>query len=355
MPSHTTSASASTGEPPPTNGEQQHSDPATTASLSSTSQPAAAATFTALASSAATRVMNVYNTYPVTRYEKLNKIGEGTYGTVCQTGTAHTEDGPHLSHHSLHSDHYRLVAAALACSAADRAKDKVTGEIVALKKIRMMKEKAGVSRAARLSLSLRVQPAAPQCWHRGHSFDLTVLFVAMLQFPLTSIREIKLLQALRHPHLVSLHCIAVGRRPDSIFLVFEFCTHDMGSLIDQHNALSHPHSSHAASAPPLFTEGQIKRLVLQLLSGVEYMHAHFTMHRDLKLSNLLLSASGQVKIADMGLARVFSNPLDQYTPKVVTLWYRAPELLLGSSSSYHSAIDIWSAITHSCRDSEPPA
>ena len=142
---------------------------------------------------------------------------------------------------------------------------------------------------------------------------------------------------------MNLHCIAVGRRPDSIFLVFECCSHDLGSLIDQHNALSHSHSSTAASAPPLFTEGQIKRLVLQLLSGVEYMHAHFTMHRDLKLSNLLLSASGHVKIADFGLARVFSNPLDQYTPKVVTLWYRAPELLLGSSSSYHSAIDIWSA------------
>ena len=118
----------------------------------------------------------------------------------------------------------------------------------------------------------------------------------------------------------------------------------MGSLIEQHNAMSHPLSSTtAAAAPPLFTEGQIKRMVLQLLSGVEYMHSHFTMHRDLKLSNLLLSASGVVKIADFGLARVFSNPLDQYTPKVVTLWYRAPELLLGSSSSYHSAIDIWSA------------
>ena len=224
---------------------------------------------------------------------------------------------------------------------------------MALKKIRMLKEKAGVGHTAHQPSNAATQPApAHPLLHTARDPSPVTQAsrvsdaLPAVQFPLTSIREIKLLQALRHPQLVSLHCIAVGRRPDSIFLVFEFCPHDMGSLIDQHNALSHSHSSSPAAAPPLFTEGQIKRLVLQLLSGVEYMHAHFTMHRDLKLSNLLLSASGLVKIADFGLARVFSNPLDQYTPKVVTLWYRAPELLLGSSSSYHSAIDIWSHSTH---------
>ena len=86
MPSASNSA-ASSGEPPPTNGAQQHGDSAaaSTATAPTASTSAASATFTALASTAATRVMDVYNTYPVTRYEKLNKIGEGTYGTVCQT------------------------------------------------------------------------------------------------------------------------------------------------------------------------------------------------------------------------------------------------------------------------------
>ena len=166
----------------------------------------------------------------------------------------------------------------------------------------------------------------------------------LCQFPLTSIREVKLLQALHHRHLVRLLAMAVGRRPDSIFLVFEYLPHDLASLCDRHARL--------AASTPLFTESQAKRLTLQLLSGVAYLHSHFTMHRDLKLSNLLLSAQGQVKVADFGLARVFSNPLElfSYTPKVVTLWYRAPELLLASAfpaaaaaaaASYHSAVDIW--------------
>ena len=274
--------------------------------------------------------MDVYQTRPVTRYEKINKIGEGTYGTVCQPQQPQRTLTAAPSSASDPSDPQRSTIAPL-CT--DRARDKVTGEIVALKKIRMMKEKSGV----------RTPLASPPPLHPiAAAFvpSSSALLCPSLQFPLTSIREIKLLKALRHPHLVTLHCVAVGRRPDSIFLVFDFLPHDMASLIDRHLALS----SSAQSATPFFTEGQVKRLVLQLLGATAYLHAHFVMHRDLKLSNLLLSTHGRIKVADFGLARVFSNPLDLYTPKVVTLWYRAPELLLGaqSASSYHSAIDVWS-------------
>ena len=121
-----------------------------------------------------------------------------------------------------------------------RARDKRTNEIVALKKIRMMKDKAG--------------------------------------FPLTSIREIQILKSLKHPNIVMLHDISVARRTDGVFLVFEYCEHDLAGIIDK---LNRP-----------FNEGQIKRMLLQLLSAIAYLHRNFIMHRDLKLSNLLMNNQG---------------------------------------------------------------
>jgi len=79
----------------------------------------------------------------------------------------------------------------------------------------------------------------------------------------------------------------------------------------------------------------------QLLSGVEHMHEEYVIHRDLKTSNLLLSHNGVLKIADFGLAREYGDPLKPYTPIVVTLWYRSPELLLGTKL-YSTAVDMWS-------------
>ena len=79
----------------------------------------------------------------------------------------------------------------------------------------------------------------------------------------------------------------------------------------------------------------------QLLSGIAYCHTHRVLHRDLKPQNLLLDNHGTIKLADFGLARAFSVPVRNYTHEVVTLWYRAPEILLGSKG-YSMAVDVWS-------------
>ena len=89
-----------------------------------------------------------------------------------------------------------------------------------------------------------------------------------------------------------------------------------------------------------FTWGEIKCLIKQLLMGIEYLHSKNIIHRDLKPSNILYNNKGVLKICDFGLARKY-NPSKQLTPVVVTLWYRAPELLLGMER-YTKAIDIWS-------------
>ena len=90
-----------------------------------------------------------------------------------------------------------------------------------------------------------------------------------------------------------------------------------------------------------FTIGEVKTLMYQLLSGVNHLHDNWIIHRDLKTSNLLLSNKGILKIGDFGLAREYGSPLKGYTPVVVTLWYRSPELLLGIKE-YSTPIDIWS-------------
>ncbi|KAG7473224.1 hypothetical protein MATL_G00093340, partial [Megalops atlanticus] len=188
----------------------------------------------------------------VKEFEKLNRIGEGTYGIVY------------------------------------RARDTRSGEIVALKKVRMDKEKDGI--------------------------------------PISSLREITLLLKLRHPNVVELREVVVGSHLESIFLVMSYCEQDLASLLEN------------MQTP--FSEAQVKCIVLQLLRGLTYLHKNFILHRDLKVSNLLMTDKGCVKIADFGLARVYGIPLKPMTPRVVTLWYRAPELLLGSKTQT-TAIDMW--------------
>lgn len=145
-------------------------------------------------------------------------------------------------------------------------------------------------------------------------------------FPITAMREIKLLQGLRHPCIVSLLEMMVEK--SQVYMVFEYLDHDLAGI------LSHPTLS--------FTHSHVKYMFKQLVEGIDYMHKHGVLHRDLKGSNILLSNSGQVKIADFGLARSVDllNPNALYTNRVITLWYRPPELLLGETK-YNGAVDIW--------------
>ncbi|CAA6660084.1 unnamed protein product [Spirodela intermedia] len=189
----------------------------------------------------------------VDEFERLNKINEGTYGVVY------------------------------------RAKDKKTGEVVALKKVKMEKEREG--------------------------------------FPLTSLREINILLSLHHPSIVDVKEVVVGSSLDSIFMVMEYMEHDLKGLMD---VMKQP-----------FSQSEVKCLMLQLLEGVKYLHDNWVLHRDLKTSNLLVNNHGDLKICDFGLSRQYGSPLKPYTHLVVTLWYRAPELLLGAKE-YSTDIDMWS-------------
>ncbi|KAL7268834.1 hypothetical protein RUND412_008524 [Rhizina undulata] len=218
----------------------------------------------------------------VDNYERLNHIEEGSYGIV------------------------------------SRARDKDTGEIVALKKLKLERETDG--------------------------------------FPITSLREIQTLMASRHPNVVNIREVVMGdtlkeyvpppprqhpvyictysaknikaySSPQSVFIVMDFIEHDLKTLSED---MQEP-----------FLQSEIKTLLLQLVSATAHMHSQWIIHRDLKTSNLLMNNRGQIKVADFGLARYTGDPLPPLTQLVVTLWYRAPELLLGAKE-YGTEIDMWS-------------
>ncbi|XP_053716163.1 cyclin-dependent kinase 13 isoform X1 [Synchiropus splendidus] len=179
-----------------------------------------------------------------------------------------------------------------------KAKDKDTGEMVALKKVRLDNEKEG--------------------------------------FPITAIREIKILRQLNHKSIINMKEIVTDKEDaldfkndkGAFYLVFEYMDHDLMGLLE--SGLVH------------FNESHIKSFMRQLLEGLDYCHKKNFLHRDIKCSNILLNNKGQIKLADFGLARLYNSEESRpYTNKVITLWYRPPELLLGEER-YTPAIDVWS-------------
>lgn len=144
--------------------------------------------------------------------------------------------------------------------------------------------------------------------------------------PSTAIREISLLKELNHPNIVKL--LDVIHTENKLYLVFEFLHQDLKKFMD----------ASALTGIPL---PLIKSYLFQLLQGLAFCHSHRVLHRDLKPQNLLINAEGSIKLADFGLARAFGVPVRTYTHEVVTLWYRAPEILLGCKY-YSTAVDIWS-------------
>jgi len=207
-------------------------------------------------------------------YQKMEKIGEGTYGVVYKARDLSTSDQ----------------------------------RIVALKKIRLEAEDEGV--------------------------------------PSTAIREISLLKEMQDPNVLRLLNI-VHADGHKLYLVSEFMDLDLKKYME---ALP---VSQGGRGKPLpegcleetghlgLGEAMVKRFTLQLLKGIRYCHSHRVLHRDLKPQNLLIDREGNLKIGDFGLARAFGVPLRTYTHEVVTLWYRAPEILLGGKQ-YSTGVDMWS-------------
>merc|ERR1712072_970577 len=143
--------------------------------------------------------------------------------------------------------------------------------------------------------------------------------------PCTAIREISLLKELNHPNIVRLYDVIHTER--KLTLVFEYLDQDLKKFIDV-----------CDGGLPVDV---LRSFLLQLIKGVSFCHHHRVLHRDLKPQNLLINMEGELKLADFGLARAFGIPVRSYTHEVVTLWYRAPDVLMGSRK-YSTPVDIWS-------------
>lgn len=184
---------------------------------------------------------------------KIEKIGEGTYGVVY------------------------------------KGRNKKTGEMVAMKKIRLENEDEGI--------------------------------------PSTALREMTLLKELRHVNIVTL--LEVIMEEPRLYLIFEYLCMDLKKYIDKIESGKY-------MDPKL-----VKSYLFQINEAILFCHQRRVIHRDLKPQNLLISRDGLIKVADFGLGRTFGIPVRIYTHEVVTLWYRAPEVLLGAPR-YSCPVDIWS-------------
>nr|XP_020447703.1 cyclin-dependent kinase 15 isoform X6 [Monopterus albus] len=144
--------------------------------------------------------------------------------------------------------------------------------------------------------------------------------------PFTAIREASLLKRLKHANIVLLHDIIHTR--ESLTFVLEYVQTDLAQYMTQHPGGLHSHN--------------VRIFMFQLLRGLGYIHSRRILHRDLKPQNLLISHLGELKLADFGLARSKSIPSQTFSSEVMTLWYRPPDILLGSTD-YSTAVDMWGA------------
>ncbi|KAI0987484.1 hypothetical protein GJ496_007523 [Pomphorhynchus laevis] len=158
---------------------------------------------------------------------------------------------------------------------------------------------------------------------------------------MSSCREIALLRELDHVNVIALQRVFLTHHDRKVWLLFDYAEHDLWNIIKFHRSakLNKKQINH----PPAL----MKSILFGVLNGIAYLHENWILHRDLKPANILLMGEGhdrgRVKIADMGFARLFNSPLKPLAdldPVVVTFWYRAPELLLGSRH-YTKAIDNW--------------
>lgn len=144
-------------------------------------------------------------------------------------------------------------------------------------------------------------------------------------------REITILKTLRHEHVIELYEVSIAPELNNLCLILEYCPHSLDKLID----------SYTKDIPVT----QAKCIAKQLFRGLDYIHKNFIIHRDLTTTNCLISSEGQLKISDFGLSRKYNLNCRNFcplTPGVVTLWYRAPEILL-EAPSYGREVDLWSA------------
>lgn len=142
--------------------------------------------------------------------------------------------------------------------------------------------------------------------------------------PFTAIREASLLKELKHANIVTLHDIVHTR--ETLTFVFEFVDTDLSQYMEWH--------------PGGLSQINVRLFMFQLLRGLSYCHRRRVLHRDVKPQNLLISSHGELKLADFGLARAKSVPSHTYSHEVVTLWYRPPDVLLGSTE-YSTSLDMW--------------
>lgn len=151
---------------------------------------------------------------------------------------------------------------------------------------------------------------------------------------------------MRDPNIVRLLNI-VHADGHKLYLVFEFLDLDLKKYMealpesDGGRGKQLPEGTGVKLSQLGLGEAIIKKFMSQLCEGIRYCHSHRVLHRDLKPQNLLIDREGNLKLADFGLARAFGVPLRTYTHEVVTLWYRAPEILLGGRQ-YSTGVDIWS-------------